>query len=191
MNELRPINLETQRLKLEPMSLKFCTDKYLKWLNDIEIYKFLETGGNYTIESLSSYIVNITENPVLFWAIIEKQSGEHIGNIKIDPINLRNSIGEYGILMGDKEFWGCGYAMEASQVVISYCFNNLRLRKISLGVVKDNIAAVKLYEKLGFEIEGVYRMHGFYSGKFCDALRMSLFNLEDELVKNYFNLSEK
>ena len=191
MNELRPIDLETQRLKLEPMSLKFCTDKYVKWLNDIEIYKFLETGGNYTIESLSSYIVNITENPVLFWAIIEKQSGEHIGNIKIDPINLRNSIGEYGILMGDKEFWGFGYAMEASQVVISYCFNTLRLRKISLGVVKNNIAAVKLYKKLGFEIEGVYRMNGFYSGKFCDALRMSLFNLDDESVRNYFNLSEK
>jgi RimJ/RimL family protein N-acetyltransferase len=44
---------------------------------------------------------------------------------------------------------------------------------------------VKLYESLGFEVEGIYRMHGKYDGKYCDALRMALFNFNDPNVKNY------
>lgn len=187
MISIHPIDLETERLLLEPMALNFCTEKYVNWLNDNEINQFLETGGNYTLESLKSYLEKIVANPVLFWAIIHKESKKHIGNIKIDPISLRNNIGEYGILMGDKEYWGQGYAKEASCAVINYCFKNLGLRKISLGVISSNKSAVKLYEKLGFEIEGIYRMHGIYKGEFCDALRMSLFNFEDPLVLKYFD----
>ena len=44
-------------------------------------------------------------------------------------------------------------------------------------------------QNLGFKTEGVYRMHGIYDGRFCDTLRMALFNLDNPLVKNYFNLA--
>lgn len=178
--------LETERLILEPISIKFCTKEYVNWLNDIEVYQYLDVGGSYTLEGLSDYLTKYSKIPVLFWAIIVKETNAHIGNIKIDPINQRNQIGEYGILMGDRNNWGKGYANEASKAVIKYCFKTVGLRKITLGVIKDNIAAVKLYELLGFQIEGIYQMHGIYAGKFCDAYRMALFNHEDPLVKYHF-----
>ncbi len=190
MRELNTHNiptLVTERLKLEPLSIKYCSSKYVNWLNDPEIYKYLDNGGNYTYNSLFEYLTKYTEKPVFFWAIIIKEDNTHIGNIKVDPINIKNQIGEYGILMGDKNKWGQGYAKEATKVVIDYCFKVLGLRKITLGVIKDNIAAVKLYQNLGFETEGIYRMHGLYDERFCDALRMALFNLDDPLVNNYFN----
>jgi [ribosomal protein S5]-alanine N-acetyltransferase len=177
--------IETERLILKPISIKFCSNEYVNWLNDPEIYQYLDNGGNYTFESLYEYLTKYTESPVYFWAIIIKNSYTHIGNIKIDPISLRNQIGEYGILMGDKNSWGKGYAKEASQVVIKFCFQTLGLRKIALGVIQDNVAAVKLYESLGFEVEGIYRMHGIYAGKYCDAIRMALFNMNDPDVQNY------
>jgi ribosomal-protein-alanine N-acetyltransferase len=177
--------LETERLILEPISIKFCTKEYVKWLNDKEVYQYLDSGGNFTLEELSDYLTNYSEYPVLFWAIIVKETNSHIGNIKIDPINQRNQIGEYGILMGDRNYWGKGYSKEASKSVISYCFESLNLRKITLGVIKDNVAAVKLYKSLGFEEEGIYRMHGIYAGKYCDAIRMALFNMKDPAVQNY------
>ncbi|MDF5690827.1 GNAT family N-acetyltransferase [Aquirufa aurantiipilula] len=170
--------LETERLKLEPINIEFCSEEYVNWLNDIEVYQYLDNGGDYTYEALQEYLTKYTENPVPFWAIIVKETNTHIGNIKIDPINQRNQIGEYGILMGDKKYWGKGYAKEASIAVINHCFKKLGLRKITLGVIKDNIAAVKLYESLGFEIEGIYRLHGIYAGKYCDALRMAIFDIE-------------
>ena len=186
MNNLNLQYLETERLILEPISIKFCTTEYVNWLNDKEVYQYLDTGGNYTLEGLYDYLIKYSENPVLFWTIIVKETNSHIGNIKIDPINQRNQIGEYGILMGDKNNWGKGYAKEASKAVINYCFKRVGLRKITLGVIKDNIAAVKLYELLGFQIEGINQMHGIYAGKFCDALRMAIFNHEDTLVQNHF-----
>ena len=44
---------------------------------------------------------------------------------------------------------------------------------------------MKLSESLGFEVEGVYRMHGKYDGKYCDAIRMALFNMIDPDVQSY------
>mgnify|MGYP001809853298 CR=1 FL=1 len=107
-----------------------------------------------------------------------KESNKHIGNIKIDPIHNKYGIGEYGILIGDKSEWGKGYAKEASKCIIDYCFRVLRLRKINLGVVIENQSALMLYKSLGFEIEGHFKKHGIYQGKYCDILRMSLFNNE-------------
>ena len=179
--------LETERLKLEPISIKYCSNKYVNWLNDPEIYKYLDNGGSYTYNSLFDYLTKNTEQPIFFWAVIIKEDNTHIGNIKVDPINKRNRTGEFGILMGDKKKWGQGYAKEATKAVIDYCFKVLELRKITLGVIKDNIGAVKLYQNLGFETEGIYKMHGIYNGKFCDALRMAKFNLEDPRVNNYIH----
>lgn len=178
--------IETERLILKPISIKFCSNEYVNWLNDPEIYQYLDNGGNYTFEALKEYLTKYTESPACFWAIIIKNSNTHIGNIKIDPINLRNQIGEYGILMGDKNCWGKGYAKEASKAVIKFCFQTLGLRKLALGVIQDNVAAVKLYESLGFEVEGIYQMHGKYNGKYCDAIRMALFNIKDPDVQSYF-----
>ena len=94
-----------------------------------------------------------------FLAIHIKESGKHIGNIKIDPINSKHAYGEYGILMGDKGEWGKGYAFEASKTIIDFSFNTLALRKINLGVVSENFGALHLYKKLGFIEDGVYKNH--------------------------------
>jgi RimJ/RimL family protein N-acetyltransferase len=146
-------------------------------MNDAEVNQFLESGGNYTIEQLEAYLKSVVEKEnMFFWAIHIKENDEHIGNIKIDPINKKHGHGEYGILMGAKEYWGKGYAKEASLTIIDYCFNETGLRKMTLGVVEKNIAAVELYKKLGFEVEGVYKKHGIYNGEYCDIFRMALFN---------------
>lgn len=170
-------NLESERLFYYPISTNHCSQKYVNWLNDPEVYQYLETGGDYTMDKLNEYLNLVTKSPdILFWAIHEKTSGIHIGNIKIDPINKRHEFGEYGILMGEKEYWGRGFAKEASITIIKYCFEVIGLRKINLGVVEQNYSAVQLYKKLGFEIEGIYKKHGIYNSTYCDIFRMAIFN---------------
>lgn len=170
-------NLETNRLVLEKLSLTHLSDAYVSWMNDPEVYRFLETGGNYSKNELRNYLRAVENKPdLLFWAIIRKDNGQHIGNIKIDPVNKRHGIAEYGILMGDRQSWGKGFAKEASEAVIDYCFSKLNIRKINLGVVADNKAAVRLYKKMGFVEEGHYIDHGLYGGKLCDSYRMAMFN---------------
>jgi len=168
--------LHTERLELLPLTESFCSEKYVDWLNDSEVYAYLETGGDYSLEKLREYLSEAEKKDIFFWAITIKSSGKHIGNIKIDPLNNRHQLGEYAIMMGDRSEWRKGYANEASEAVINYCFRTLHLRKITLGVVEDNVTAVSLYQKLGFITEGVYKKHGIYRGKYCNALRMALFN---------------
>lgn len=170
-------SLSSERLIYKSLTLEHCTLEYVGWLNNPEVNKFLETGDDYTIELLENFLENVAQKEtMLFWAIHLKESNKHIGNIKIDPVNQRHGLGEYGIMMGDTSEWGKGYAKEASKTIINYCFKELEIRKITLGVVEQNIAALNLYKTLGFTIEGVYKNHGLYNGKYMDILRMALFN---------------
>jgi ribosomal-protein-alanine N-acetyltransferase len=169
--------LHSNRMFLKPLGLEHVSDEYVNWLNDAEVIRYLETGGDYTREKLQDFLSSVEKNQILFWAIHLKSNNKHIGNIKIDPINVRHGFGEYGILMGDRNEWGKGYAKEASEIVIRYCFGpECNLRKVVLGVVRDNAAAVGLYQKLGFVTEGIYKDHGIYNGKKCDIMRMAIFN---------------
>lgn len=169
------VTLETQRLSLVPLSLSHASERYVNWLNDEKVNKYLETKNGYTIEMLNEYLKSIERNNIYAWAIYIKETGIHIGNIKIDPIDERNKNAEYGILIGERTSWGQGYAYEASKKVLDFCFTDLNLRKITLGVVKANQSASKLYERLGFEDEGLLKSHCFHDGQWQDVIRMALF----------------
>ena len=145
-------------------------------INDAEVNKYLEVPKENNLSDLIEYVKTTVENRVLFWAITLKETNKHIGNIKIDPLNLKHGFGEYGILMGDRSEWGKGYAKESSVAVIEYCFQTLGLRKINLGVIDKNEAAIKLYKSLNFVTEGVYKKHVRFENDYCDVLRMALFN---------------
>ena len=81
-------------------------------------------------------------------------------------------------MMGDKTEWGKGYAKEASIAIINYAFEELGLNKVNLGVIDSNDVAVKLYEKIGFVVEGVLTQN-FYertSSTLKNEIRMAVFN---------------
>lgn len=149
---------------------------YVNWLNDPKVNKYLESGGNYTIEALELFLKEQEQKTILFWAIFIKNPKKHIGNIKIDPIDLVNNSGEYGILMGDTTEWRKGYAKEASLKIIKYCFSELKLSKITLGVLDKNKAALKLYENIGFESNAIINNYGVYGGETCNSIRMVKYN---------------
>lgn len=176
INEVLICELESDRLLYKPMEMKNATLEYLNWLNDIEVNKYLEVKKENNLGELEVYIRDAIVKRIFFWAIHLKENGKHIGNIKIDPINKKLGTGEYGIMMGDKCEWNKGYAKEASLAIIDFCFNKMKLRKMTLGVVENNIAAVKLYESIGFITERNYSKCGVYDGVYCNILRMALFN---------------
>ena len=168
--------LESSKLIYKPLGLQHLSEKYVEWMNNPKVTKYLETGGNYTLEKLKDFLGEVEKRPQYFWAIHLKSNDNHIGNIKIDPINVRHGFGEYGIMMGDVEEWNKGYAREASINIIDYCFETLNLRKINLGVFEENEAAISLYLKLGFVLEGKLMHHALVEGKYLNVLRFALFN---------------
>ena len=55
------------------------------------------------------------------------------------------------VLIGDIHYRSKGYASEALKLLIDYCTNNFNAKNIELNVYDFNNAAIKCYEKLGFE----------------------------------------
>lgn len=165
--------LSSARLTYLPLSSSHLSESYVNWINDTDVNKYLETRQT-TFGQLKAFLEEQEKKDILFWAIHLNENKKHIGNIKIDPIDKVELSGEYGILMGDKSEWKKGYAQEASERIIQFCFEEYNLSKITLGVVDENMSAVKLYEKLGFEVYEVKENSGVYGGKSCNTLRMVL-----------------
>ena len=174
---MKAVSIETPRFYLERLSIQHLSQKYVDWMNDCRVNQFLESGGNYTLDILEDFLFNVSNQDIYFWAIKDKFDEQHIGNIKIDPINFKHGWGEYGILIGEQSYWGKGVGFEISSAVINFCFEgNLKLRKINLGVRAENISAIALYRKLGFEVEGIYKNHMVTPLGYDDVLRMAIFN---------------
>ncbi|MGL4363949.1 MAG: GNAT family N-acetyltransferase [Bacteroidales bacterium] len=165
---------------LRGIALTDATPAYLSWLNDEEITKGLLTGYYpSTMEELQKFLQGVIHNPnAVMFAICDKITHQHIGNIKIDKFDWIGRTCELGILIGDKNYWGKGVGKEACSLVIQYAFHKLNFRKVLLTVYENNPAAIKLYQKLGFVMEGTLRKHIFVEGEYIDKHFMGLFQEE-------------
>ena len=172
------------KVVLRPIEAADVEGPYLDWLNDYEVTRFLETGTTpATRATLQRYLDTVAAAAgTVMLAIVEKASGLHVGNIKLAGVHSVHRRADLGIMLGDKSRWGRGYGREAVALVLAYGFDRLNLNKIYLGVDVDNAAAVKVYEELGFKIEGTQRQHLFRDGAYRDRHLMGILREEFRTV---------
>ncbi len=164
------------RVYLRPLGHEDLNARYLSWLNDPEVTHYMETGTfPTTARDLEKFYDEVTgtRNHVIL-AVADKKSGQHIGNVKLGPIHWIHRCATFGIMIGDKRFWGKGIGLEATKLTVEYGFDRLNLRRIDLGVFAEHVAAVRCYEKVGFKVEGRMRENLFLQGKYVDRLWMAL-----------------
>lgn len=87
----------------------------------------------------------------------------HVGLYKIDHINR---CCEFGVLIGDKTFWGKGIGSAVTKRVVDFAFKSMGMNRIELSVVEDNVSAIALYESLHFKHEGTKTQAIFRDGIF-------------------------
>ncbi|PEP48807.1 GNAT family N-acetyltransferase [Bacillus pseudomycoides] len=82
---------------------------------------------------------------------------------------------EFGVCVL-KEFWGYRIGKNLLKESISWADAN-SIKKMTLNVLETNDKAIKLYEKLGFEIEGVLKNDKrLADGKYYNTIIMGRFN---------------
>ncbi len=173
------ILIEGKIIILRELALTEINTNYLRWMNDKEVNRYLESRfKKWTIKDLLAYVKNIKKNTnCIFFAILLKEKQKHIGNIKIGPINEIHKFAEIGILIGEKSERGKGIASQAIKLVIDYAFHVLKLHKLTAGVYANNIASIKSFQKCGFEIEGIRKKHyRINKNKFTDGIILGLLN---------------
>lgn len=170
--------LKGDKIYLRPIIMDDVNANYLSWLEDSEVMQGIATSG-YTIDKLKVYVSErIIDSDIAFFAICSNDTNEHIGNVKIDFHDKKANVSELGLLIGNKNYWGKGVGYEACKMAIEYGFDQMYLRKIYLAVYENNQNAKRLYEKLGFKLEGTLRKHVMANGELCDKYLMGIFKEE-------------
>lgn len=79
-----------------------------------------------------------------------------------------------GIGMGVHDDWqGKGVGTALLRAAVEMADRWLNLRRLELKVYTDNEAAIRLYERFGFEREGTLRQYAFRDGVYIDAHMMA------------------
>tara|TARA_B100000949_G_scaffold217357_1_gene214938 strand:- start:598 stop:1233 length:636 start_codon:yes stop_codon:yes gene_type:complete len=164
------INLIGEKVVLREKKLNDAAEDYV-WRRDTELSQLDATRPismsfsdyhQYTREELkydSYYSVRLA---------VETLDGIHIGNCMYYDINDRRKEAEFGIMIGNRDYWGRGYGSDAVKTLINYVFSSTHLTKIYLHTLEENHRARRSFTKSGLsEIRKVKR-----SGK--DFIRMEI-----------------
>lgn len=95
----------------------------------------------------------------------------HVSIIMSQKARMKHSAVLMIAVHPDTHGKGIGYAMLVE--MLNQADNWLNLIRVELEVHKDNEAAISLYQKLGFEIEGEKRFSIFKDGKLSNLLLMA------------------
>jgi RimJ/RimL family protein N-acetyltransferase len=168
--------LKGKKVILRPVRISDAR-RFVKWLNDENIYKFLQTRKRLTLNDEKKWIKNeLKLKPNKNFAI-ETVEGLHIGSTGL-KINYDHNRAIFGIFIGEKKYWNQGLGSEAARLIIEYGFGKLKLHRIELGVLSYNPRAIKVYKRLGFKLEGCKRDYIKFKGKYYDDFNMSMLEKE-------------
>jgi RimJ/RimL family protein N-acetyltransferase len=158
-----------QKIILRKLNLnKDISNKYLEWMNDLEIHKYTQQKYiKHTLSKIKKFVKekNKSKNEFLYGIFLNRNNlNIHIGNIKLGPINFVNKTGQISYFIGEKELWGKGYATLAIKEIIKIA-NKMNLKKLKAAVYEMNIGSKKVLEKNNFKLEGKLKSEIICRGK--------------------------
>jgi RimJ/RimL family protein N-acetyltransferase len=153
-------------------------ERSLQWLTDPLVNKYLSHNfkdlTNEQEEKWFNYIQE-SEQDIVF-AILDRETGLHIGNCALHKINRKKHSSELGIVIGEKQYWDKGYGTDAVKTLLRFALGGLGLSIIRLNVFKYNKRAIKAYSRCGFKTVKVLKNRHLYNGKYWDTIIMEYMN---------------
>ena len=144
------------------------TKKYQKWMNDSEVHKYTEQRfRKHSFKDIKKFVIekNKSKNEFLFGIFLKKNKiTNHIGNIKLGPINFVHKTGEISYFLGEKDLWGKGYTTNAIRMIINIA-KKKKLKKLKAGFHELNKGSKKVLKKNGFVFEGKFKSKKIYNNK--------------------------
>jgi diamine N-acetyltransferase len=151
---LKSKNIELRALEPSDVDLLY------QWENNEELWYLSNTLTPFSRFVLEQYVMDSHQDiytaKQLRLMIDKKTDGKNvtIGSIDLfdfDPVNKRAGIGIMIVEQEQKK----GYASEALELMVKYCFRTLHLHQVYCNIAKDNRASFNLFKKHGFEEVGI------------------------------------
>jgi UDP-4-amino-4,6-dideoxy-N-acetyl-beta-L-altrosamine N-acetyltransferase len=147
----------------------------LPWVNDPEVTRHLLLHRPINLKAEEDYIDRLYQSEQdVHLGIVVRQGDRLIGGCALHRIDAKNRSASLGIFLGDKEAWGHGHGTEAMRLLVGYGFETLNLNRVWLHVFEDNARAIRCYEKVGFQREGILRQDHFRAGRYWNTVVMGI-----------------
>ena len=186
------MNIEGRLVTLRAIEMED-VDLLIKWSNSPELWKNL-IGWHFPYSKISTenYIKNIDhanmKNQIF---AIEAHDIGLIGTISLADIDWKNRSATNGIMLGDVDTRGKGYAMDAALTIMRYAFKELGLNRLSGEILDYNNRSIGLStKKCGWKIEGRRAEATYRDGKYHDQVLIGITHKQyDEFMKvnDYWN----
>jgi RimJ/RimL family protein N-acetyltransferase len=152
-----------------------------RWEYDNEYLRLMDSSPARprTEDEIARWIEGVSRSNTEFtFGIRLLDSDDLIGWAQLDGISWTHGTSALGIGVGNRSFWDRGYGTEAMELLLNFAFDELNLHRVFLTVFSYNPRAIRLYEKLGFQREGVYREHLQRDGQRFDMLHYGILRHE-------------
>ena len=165
--------INTKRLALSKCNPSRISELYLTALNDNKVIQYTEARHcNWDKETAAEFISLANQKKSILFEVNLKKSSKPIGNIRFFNWHKIHRRVELSFLFYDKLEWGKGYATEAIEAALKYGKEKFDLHRITADYYACNKASEKVFSKLQFEIEGIFKDHFWLNDHFVDSIRV-------------------
>lgn len=131
-------------------------------------------------EQLKWFEMQERNRDVLRCVVALKDDGKAIGTLILSDIDQKNGTAQIHIKMSKDGGRGKGYGTDAVKTLVKYAFTELRLNCIYATILSYNDISVRLFNKCGFEREGILKSRIFKGGKYVDLYAYSILRNNEE-----------
>ena len=154
------------KVSIRKFEKKDISDK-VRWINDPRNNKYLHYDLPLNVLKTEEWFEKNKNRTERYDAIIEVD-GISVGLVGLLSIDKKNRKAEYYIAIGEVLFKGKGVALQATKKILEYAFEELYLQRVYLYTETENIAAQRLFHKIGFRKEGCIKNDLFSKGHWVD-----------------------
>ncbi|MBA3827766.1 MAG: GNAT family N-acetyltransferase [Taibaiella sp.] len=181
-----PVLLEGKRVTLRPLERADLPALHNIATNE-RIWEHYSVKGNYPAvfaTEMSSALLMKTAGEQYPFVITDKQKNIIIGSTRLYNLYQQHRKGEIGWTFYHPDYWGTGYNTECKLLLLTYCFETLKLVRVQFQTNETNLRSRGAIEKIGATYEGLLRKERIISnGTFRNTMMYSITDEEWEGVK--------
>ena len=174
--------IKENQIILKELTIKDYSKKYLKWMNDKDIQKFTEQRHiKHSKKSIIQFIKNKkkSKNEFLYGIFLKTNKNDikanHLGNIKLGPIDFYNKNTFISYFIGEKKLMGKNIMTCAINKVLKISKYKFGLKKVYASFIKNNIGSMKVLKKNKFYKEAEFKKHIVFQNKRVNNVYYSRF----------------
>jgi ribosomal-protein-alanine N-acetyltransferase len=158
--------LETDRLILREIKPSDA-EAFFAMDSNPKVHRYLWNKPVQKIEEINEIIESVrkqyVDNGIGRFAMISKDTNEFIGwaGLKYNTEMVNNKVNFYDIgYRLDENFWGKGYASEATFAWLKYAFEIMNIKTMEAAAHSDNAASNRILQKIGMQMTEQYLEDG-------------------------------